>query len=221
MTSSDNRSTAAMVRAGLVPYIATWSGERPVDTPVVGRGARGIAYRHERKHDRDSYGVLWLRYLRAPGVGEPQFGGVHPYRQRRAMRKLLCQVCGEPADRNERGILWLVGQADQRPWSGPEATAQPPVCLRCAGPASRACPHLRGNAIALRVRHAPIVGVHGDLYRQGAHGVVSVVRASLGYDDPRVRMLRARQLMRELHDCTIVDLGREIESVACHKRIQP
>jgi hypothetical protein len=152
--------------------------------------------------------VLWTRFVHAPGVGEPRFGRVHPYRQRQAMRKLLCQVCGGPADRDVHGILWLLGQAGQRPWTGPETTAQPPVCLRCAGPAGRACPHLRGNTLALRVRHAPIVGVFGDLYRHGTHGPLAIAQTSMTYDDPRIRMLRARQLIRELHDCTVVDLDQ-------------
>jgi hypothetical protein len=33
--------------------------------------------------------------------------------------------------------------------------------------------------------------------------------ATLGYDDPRTRFLHARQLMRELHDWTVVALDQE------------
>jgi hypothetical protein len=205
---NDSLNTEALVRAGLVPYIASWSGERPSTTPLVVKGRDGIGYRQERRSDRDAYGVLWARQLRAPGVGEPQFSRVHPLRQRRAMRQLLCQVCGGPADRDERGVLWLVGEADKE-WSGAEATGQPPVCLRCAGPASRACPHLRGNTLALRVRHAPVAGVFGRLYVPGRRGPLCVGAATLAYDDPRVRSLLANQLMRELREQTVVDLARE------------
>jgi hypothetical protein len=198
----------ALARAGLVPYIASWTGERPTRTPVVAKGRCGIGYRRERPGDRDAHGVLWERYLRAPGVGEPQFSKVHPYRQRHAMRRLLCQVCGGPADENEQGILWLLGEAE-REWSAQDLTGQPPVCLRCAVPASRACPHLRRGTLALRVRNAPIIGAFGRLYMPGRHGPVFAGVATLGYDDPRVRFLHARQLMRSLHDWTVVDLDQE------------
>jgi hypothetical protein len=209
--SNDALNTHAMIRAGLVPYITCWSGERPTRTPVVAKGRHCIGYRRERQGDRDAHGVLWARYVRAPGVGEPEFGAVHPYRQRQAMRRLLCQVCGEPADQNDQGVLWLLGQAD-RPWSGSESTSQPPVCLHCAGPASRVCPHLRGNALALRVRHAPIAGVLGILYAPGRHGPVHIGPMTLPYTDPRVRMLQARQLIRNLLDCTLVNLEQELAS---------
>jgi hypothetical protein len=206
----------ALARAGLVPYIACWSGERPTRTPVVAGSRWGIGYAQERGGDRDAHGVLWGRYVRAPGTGEPEFGRVHPYRQRHAMRRLLCQVCGAVADRNEQGVLWLLGDAG-RGWSGAEATGQPPVCLRCAGPASRACPHLRRGTLALRVRHAPIAGVFGKLFAPSRRGPVCVGTATLAYDDPRVRWLQARQLLRDLQDWTVVDLDRELAASATRK----
>lgn len=207
--SNDALNPDAVIRAGLVPYITCWTGERPTQTPVVAKGRSGIGYRRERRGDRDAHGVLWSRYVRAPGVGEPKFGGVHPYRQRQAMRRLLCQVCGEPADQNDQGILWLLGRADL-PWSGSESTSQPPICLRCAGPASRICPHLRANTVALRVRHAPIAGVLGVLYSPSRHGPVHDGPARLPYTDPSVRMLQAQQLIRNLLECTVVDLEQEL-----------
>ena len=197
-----------LVRAGLVPYIARWSGERPARVPVVARGRTGISYQRERPGDRDARGVLWKRYVRAPGEGVPEFGGVHPYRQRRAMRRLLCQVCGGPADLNEQGVLWLVGDAG-RGWSDEEVTGHPPVCLRCAGTARRACPYLRDRGVlALRVRDAPLVGVSGTLYEPRRWGLACLGPATLAYDDPQVRYLQAAQLMRGLRDRTVVDLDR-------------
>lgn len=202
-------NTKALTRAGLVPYITSWTGERRIDSPVVLRGRWGIGYHKEVRRDRDSRGVLWVRNTRAPGEGEPEYRQVHPLRQRHAMRRLLCQVCGGPADTDERGTLWLLGEADQG-WSGDdEQTGQPPVCLRCAVPASRACPHLRGNTLALRVGHAPLVGVFGQLYWPGRQEPVLVGPATLKYGDPRIGWLQASQLMRGLYDCTVVDLGEE------------
>ncbi|GLY85612.1 hypothetical protein [Actinoallomurus iriomotensis] len=205
--NSDNESR--LVRAGLVPYIVRWSGERPVRTPVVTKGRSGIGYPNERPGDRDERGVLWSRYVHAPGEGVPEFGGVHPYRQRHAMRHLLCQVCGEPADRDDRGVLWLVGDAG-RGWSDEDVTGHPPVCLRCAGTARRACPYLRSRgALALRVRNAPLAGVSGTLYEPRGRSLVCLGPATLAYDDPRVRYLKAAQLMRALRDWTVVDLDRQ------------
>lgn len=42
------------------------------------------------------------------------------------------------------------------------------------------------------------------------HGPVRVRAARLPYDDPSVRMLQARQLIRNLLDCTVVDLEQEL-----------
>ena len=193
------------VRIGPVPYIVRWSGERPVPIPVVARGLTGIGYRHERPGDRDARGVLWRRYVRAPGDGVPEFGGVHPWRQRRAMRRLLCQVCGGPADRNEHGVLWLVGDPG-RGWSDEEVTGHPPVCRRCAAVARRACPYLRDKgALVLRVRDAPLVAVSGTLYELRRRDLVRLGPATVAYDDPRVRYLHATQLMRALRGRTVVD----------------
>jgi hypothetical protein len=179
----DSLNSKALVRAGLVPYVTSWSGERPTRTPLVAKGRSGIAYGRERPGDRDAHGVRWQRYVSAPGVGEPQFSSVHPQRQRHAMRRLLCQVCGEAADRDERGILWLMGEPE-RGWTGEQLTGQPPVCLRCARTASRVCPHLCKGLLAMRVRHAPIAGVFGSLYRPGRDALFFLGPASLGYDDP-------------------------------------
>ena len=211
MTDSIQRAmnTDALARAGMVPYITAWTGERLAQTPLIARGRSGIAYKHERPGDRDAHGVLWARYAGDPGVGTPRFSDVHPRRQRQAMRRLLCQVCGHPADQDERGILWLVGEAEKQ-WPGAEMTGQPPVCLRCAGPASRACPYLRKRTLVLRVRHAPIVAAQGTFYHHYRGHLLKAGAATLLYSDPQIRWLRAHQLLRELHDCTVVDLNREL-----------
>src|SRR3989442_68826 len=91
-----------------VPYVATWSEERDLPFEVVNRDGRGIAYADEISADRDIHGVLWHRTYSRPRRGRPEFGNVHSLRQRRAMRRLLCQVCGGPADRTQDGVLWLL-----------------------------------------------------------------------------------------------------------------
>src|SRR5262245_58187522 len=103
MRTKQSMNIDALVRAGLVPYISSWSSERPTRARLIAGDRSGIGYQRERPGDRDARGVLWTRYVRAPGEGLPQLSKVHPYRQRRAMRQLLCQVCGGPADQNEQG----------------------------------------------------------------------------------------------------------------------
>jgi hypothetical protein len=129
------------------------------------------------------------------------------------MRQLLCQVCGGPADQNEQGILWLMHGDSMVGWSDREMTAHPPVCLRCAGHARRACPQLRREGtLALRVRHAPIAGVFGEFYTLTRRGPVGVGNSTLTYDRPQIGWLHAYQLLRALRDWTEVDLDQELSA---------
>ncbi|WP_460397846.1 hypothetical protein [Actinophytocola sediminis] len=174
---------------------------------------RGIGYLDETAVDRDSSGVLWCRAPFQPGQGRPLFGRVHPLRQRRAMRRLLCQVCGGPADRGEDGVLWLVRdfREDWPGWPERMAVTEPPVCLACARLSLRVCPALRQGAAAFRARQFPVVGVRGELCTGGR------VPRSLGdqlvaFTDRAIRWVRASNLLRELHDCTLLDPNRLAET---------
>jgi len=191
------------------PYITQWSEEREPESPLIERPGRGIGYLDESLADRDDRGVLWYRTPSRPGNGQPLFAKVHPLRQRRAMRRLLCNVCAKPADRTEDGVLWLL--RDYRDdWSGwPEnmGAIEPPVCLPCVRLSSRMCPALRKGAVAVRVRQAPIAGVRGALYRSGFGPVPEAVdEVTVAYEDPRVPWVRAINLVRELHGCTLVEV---------------
>ncbi|MFC5287640.1 hypothetical protein ACFPM7_11320 [Actinokineospora guangxiensis] len=97
------------MRADLVPYIASWTGEVVAKPDIVEHpSGLGIAFRDEQLIDRDSRGVLWDRYSVRQGEGTPRYADIHPARQRRAMRVLLCQVCGGQADTTPDGVLWLL-----------------------------------------------------------------------------------------------------------------
>ncbi|MFE0421995.1 hypothetical protein [Streptomyces sp. NPDC058953] len=143
----------------VVPYITAWSSEQGVQPLVVTRGA-GIGYADETPYDRDADGVLWTRVPSSPGRGRPEFGQVHLMRQRRAMRRMLCQVCGEAADRDENGTLWLLGSDEDEYLT----TSHPPVCAPCAVLSLRVCPHLRRRHTLIRVRSCVPLGVHGVLH---------------------------------------------------------
>lgn len=185
----------------VVPYIASWSQEQARSPVVIGpRG--GIAYQDEGPYDRDADGYLWLRAPAKQGCGRPEFGRVHPLRQRRVMRRLLCQVCGGSADQNERGTLWLLEdhRADWEGWPNGLLTTHPPVCTPCAGEAVRSCPNLLGRCVAVRVGSSEVSGIYGVRHLPGGPLTPGVVE----YGDPAGRWVLASQLVRSLSDCTVV-----------------
>jgi len=168
----------------------------------------GIGYMDETLTDRDDKGVPWTRIASRLGHGRPMFGKIHSLRQRRVMSRLLCQICAEPADRNDQGVLWLLNDTheDWPNWPEGMGCTEPPVCLPCARVSVRACPSLRKGWVAVRVGRSEVSGVYGARYRPGDPFPVAVVDALLPFDDPAIRWTRANQLVRELHDCTRVHL---------------
>ncbi|RLL67290.1 hypothetical protein [Streptomyces sp. Z26] len=211
-TSRESRPLGTLPRPASVPvpYITRWSGERAPDVELVVRRGR-LAFAKERPYDRDSAGVLWTRTPSQPGKGRPQYGKVHPLRQRNAMDRLLCQVCGQPADRNEDGVLWLVGEDpdDQGGRDGGLHTMHPPLCLPCAHTSIHACPHLRHHYVALRVRRFEQIGVRGALYCPVQSKPVIVQAAGVAFDDHRINWVQAGQLIMHLIDYTPTDLDTE------------
>lgn len=190
----------------VAPYITSWSAEQDLPSRLVERPGLGIGYADETLGDRDAHGVLWQRAAMRHGVGKPEFRRIHPLRQRRAMRQLLCQVCAGPADQNDAGVLWLLRdhRDDWHSWPEGMACVDPPTCMRCVKTATRLCPALRRGAVTVRVREFEIAGVRGALYRNGAFGPFAVDAANFAYDDPDVRWLVASALIRELRGCTLV-----------------
>lgn len=203
---TDQERTDEMAARILAPYVATWSAEQDLPSRLVELPGCGVAYEDELLADRDAHGVLWQRAAVRPGVGRPEFGKVHPLRQRRAMRRLLCQVCAGPADRNDSGVLWLMRdfRDDWPHWPEGMGAVEPPVCMPCVELSLRLCPALRRGAVAVRVGECEIVGVRGAVYRRGEVGRVPARAAILAYDDPEVRWIVATALVRELRCCTVV-----------------
>ncbi|HEX5408059.1 MAG TPA: hypothetical protein VFX16_37830 [Pseudonocardiaceae bacterium] len=193
-----------------MPYVAIWTGEQTIATTVM-RYGQGIAYTDEIPTDRDHDGVLWTRSSSRPGQGRPVFTQLHPLRQRRAMRRLLCQVCAGPADYNDRGHLWLLTdrRQDWSDWPEGAANPYPPVCLACARLSVRLCPPLRRGFAVIRA-HSTACGVIGVRFRPGPSYPAVILDNDDGepvtYEDPAIRWMQATQLVRTLHDCTFVDL---------------
>lgn len=171
-----------------VPYIAAWSAERLPKPPVV-RATDGIAFAdavgaNGHAQGRDLAGVLWERWALRQGDGDALFDVVHSPRQKRAMRKLLCQVCGGPSDENAQGRLWLL--EDYRGvegWPEREVTTHPPVCLACAPLAARRCPHLRDKVVAVRARQVSLDGVYGKVYAGGGGPLPILVGKRVVFND--------------------------------------
>lgn len=120
------------------------------------------------------------------------------------MRRLLCQVCGGPADHTEDGVLWLLKdhRDDWPQWPDGMGVTEPPVCVPCVRTSLRLCPALRKGAVVVRAGSFMVAGVYGALYRTGRK-LSSAGQAAVPYDDPAVRWVRAVSLVRELRDCVI------------------
>ena len=187
-----------------VPYVADWTGESVNCAGMTVRpDGSGLCYRDEQPSDRDYRGVLWARMTYAPGEGAPRFPLMHPARQRRAMEKLLCQVCGGPSSKTNRGWLFLLP-------SGPVddvRTTKPPICEPCAVLAMRHCPHLT-DPIAVRVRRPRVWGVYGDMWalRSGALVTRDDGDGFMQYGHANARWFLATHLVLDLDRCTRVPL---------------
>jgi hypothetical protein len=192
----------------VAPYVTAWSAEQDLPCRLVECPRGGIGYADELLTDRDAHGVLWRQTSIRPGIGRPEFGRVHPARQRLAMDQLLCQVCGEPADQSDEGALWLLRDCrdDWPRWPEGMGSTEPPVCLPCVAVSLRLCPALRRGAVAIRAREFPIAGVRGVLYRSGLLAPTAVGAVNMAYGDPAVRQMLASSLIRELRDCGIVPM---------------
>lgn len=200
-----------------VPFITAW--EQEVQGAMQGAGNKGamvkmvgtspdsllrVSYEDESPYDRDSHGVLWQRYPLAMYRGAPQFAKVHPARQRRCMVRRLCQVCGNPADVNEDGWLWLVAHQDAaRLGAGGERrvrTANPPVCTPCSELARQKCPHLLKGHMLVRAAAIKDWGVYGlKATPDGAS-----TGHEVAYGDPAAVQMIAGQQIVTIHSLTIL-----------------
>lgn len=115
-----------MIPAGtsLVPWIVAWSGETPFEI-------RPCRWAQNRP-------AVWQP--NRPGEGRPLFAFPHAVRQRKAMVRNLCSICGEWVPATES---WhFGGRSDGRH----VVTTEPPMHHRCARIALDRCPNLRDSA---------------------------------------------------------------------------
>lgn len=145
-----------------VPWIARWTGEviPEASKVVITRredGGLSLHYEESKHENRDRFGVLWQREGINRG-GEPLYGQVNTYRQRRCMLKSRCQVCGGPVNDHAEGdpyTTWLMPLGFLE-WVDDEVHAEPtpvtataPTCEACIPLALDVCPNLRTEGYEL------------------------------------------------------------------------
>lgn len=151
-----------------VPWVTRWSGEVTSERVAVeiDREHVFLTYQHPQE-TRDEHGVLW----RQEGIlrrGNPLWAEINAHRQRLAMRKRLCQVCGTKID--GRPIRWLVphdqlwsGDPNRPQDAGTKLTISAPTCDACIPLAQKLCPFLKSKDTAiLRVLDYEMWGVYGE-----------------------------------------------------------
>ena len=194
-----------------VPYIAAWSAEKEGNVVPEGfllrenpfTGQSQLRYRDEHPADRDRHGILWHRVAWAPGEGEPAFAEVHTVRQRRALHRSLCQICGNP------GVLWLTPAllwdahlADNGP-RAPYRTSDPPVCRSCYELALRYCPELGRGKVILAPGRWAITAVRGQIADPRRGGFSDPRTIDLpgmrGADYPALSLVLAKGLVASLY----------------------
>ncbi|MER5968164.1 hypothetical protein ABT112_00195 [Streptomyces sp. NPDC002055] len=192
-----------------VPWIATWSCERSSTSLLECRLPGGLRFFNESPRDRDRFGALWARKSQRIGQGHPQLAGIHPRRQRQAMERLLCQVCGLAADTTELGVLWMEPAVDGVALL-PTST-HPPVCVPCAVASRARCPRIRRTGVhVFRVANPMPGGIIGIHYYPGLDGVLVPDGAlHTSYEDNEVRWILAQQMIMSLDGITMVDLDEE------------
>lgn len=197
---------------GVVPYVTARSEERLLPCRLVHRRAGGLGYADETPHDRDSFGALWVRprLLAKRRRGEPRLQDIHPYRQRRAMDHMLCQVCARPpADPAGPHLFLLRGTGG--PIREGERTASPPVCVPCAALSVQLCQALtRDRWVAAWVQHTPAWGVRGTVHDpRTLQPLPGRYMERVEYGSPLAAWTVAARLVVELQGVTAADLERE------------
>ncbi|MGV4984488.1 hypothetical protein ACVB8X_13790 [Streptomyces sp. NRAIS4] len=173
---------------------------------VRGRGGTGLGFVDEQSQVDRQYDVLWVR-MPAVRTGHPELHTFHALRQRQAMTRLLCQMCGGPTvgTRDDERTLFLMGAAAGRPISEGERTTSPPVHAACARLAVENCPRLRRGWAAALVSYASVWGVKGVLYRSQTLEAEEGVRSVSFVDTDRLRWILASSLIVTLEDVTPVE----------------
>ncbi|MCN9241884.1 hypothetical protein NGF19_13965 [Streptomyces sp. RY43-2] len=196
---------------GIVPYIAGYSREEVVTPQLIKAPFRGrLGFEDETDHDRDSFGVPWVRPTILPKArrGSPRLKTIHPYRQRRCMLDLLCQICRRPTSPDYEGPYLFLAKSMGGPITEGETTGSPPVCVPCAAISVQLCPAIRGQFTAAWVQHAPFWGVVGNVYDPKTLQVRAVM-ANVRRESPLAAWTVASRMVVELQGVRPANLAEE------------
>lgn len=110
--------------------------------------------------------------------GSERMRKLNTRRQWRCMRKLLCQVCGQPArDQTARRVPWLLTKTVfERTGLTSGRTNAPPCCWDCIPKALEQCQMLQKDFSLYTVAAATSVGVLGDLYDPDPFGLPTLAK---------------------------------------------
>jgi hypothetical protein len=126
-----------------VPWVARWTGERTAKQFTVGysmlTGTPFIRWPDDAEPFIDDHGVRWQPEA-VTRQGTPMFGELNTHRQRMAMRRARCQVCGQPMTGETASWLMAANQWQPGPIDG--LTTNPPTCERCIPLALAVCPFM-------------------------------------------------------------------------------
>ncbi|MGW0785904.1 hypothetical protein [Streptomyces sp. NPDC002913] len=178
---------------------------RPTLTRRRGKDGQWIlSYQDEDPYDRDSFGALWARQALGRGRGVPDFAAVHALRQRQAMSRLLCQVCGRSLlSHHPDRQLFLMRDVGQ-PVAEGELTTSPPLCLPCARISVQMCPELRDKHVAAWVDLPQAWGVAGVIH--DPRTLTQIGMDQVQYDDPRIQWVIASRHVSVLRGVRPVSL---------------
>lgn len=189
MTTMTDPATLPQYNGKPVPWVTRWTNEVSRDVPdIVPGGIRGVRWAYPdgmENRERTAFGtLLWVR----EGLGrsgEPMYADVNTYRQRAAMTKCKCQVCGAKID--GRPVLWLIptAEANMVDEDGTLKTTSPPTCEACIPLALELCPALpRMGWTVLKVVDYEVWGVFGNVVviNPDNEQVLSLPPQDVGYD---------------------------------------
>lgn len=132
MASTPRHRAAKPLRAGdQVPWTVAWTAEA------------GFTLRRSAVFP----GYVELVQEEKPGHGHPTFASLHVSRHRRAMREMLCHVCGVPTAAGDRYIFPSASGREVKMTDGAMGYGSniPPLHLGCAERSRRQCPQLRAG----------------------------------------------------------------------------
>lgn len=156
-----------------VPWVARWTNEVSAQRYEVAPNRDGrLTYKDgNNTYDKNDPTILWQREGINRG-GEPMWADVSTYRQRAAMLKRLCQVCGNKIPDGPINWLLTVDTVEQYPMGEGEPpvslTSSAPTCDGCVDVALNHCPHMIGKGgLLATIADYKIWGVSGLVFVEG------------------------------------------------------